>query len=137
MTSHGNDDGARILREGHRAFNDRDREALMEVIAEDVTWHVRGNSPITGTLHGRDEVWERFFAPFWEAPARVEDHDILASDEHVAALSEIVFDLPDGERRWEAVEVCHFDDGRITERWLSVDRRAEVDAFIEQMMAQT
>lgn len=129
--------GAKGIRQGHAAFNDRDRDALFEVIAEDVTWHAPGNSPAAGTHEGRDAVWENFFAPIWDAPVRVEDHDIADTGEHVIAIADLVFDLGDSTRSWRVVEVAHYDDdGRATERWGFTDDQADLDAFIEQMAGQ-
>ena len=117
--------GAQALRTAHEAFNERDRDTLLGVLAEDIDWH----GPLQGTLRGRAEVWERFFAPLWEAPVRTEVHDILDNGEHVVALAQVVFDVPDGPRSWKVCEVCHCNAaGQVTERWATVENEQE---FIE------
>lgn len=122
-------DLAQLLREGHSAFNDRDRDRLMAVIAQDVVWHSPGSGPLGGTYNGRDELWSSFFAPVWEAPIKVEDRDVSGTDEHAVA----VYDLVVGDRRWKALEIVRVADGQVVERWTFVDRQAELDEFMQQM----
>lgn len=50
-------------------------------MTEAVRWHTDGNNPMAGAHEGRDAVWEHFFAFQWDAPVRVEDHDILDNGE--------------------------------------------------------
>lgn len=120
------------LRAGHAAFNERNRDELLRLIAPDVVWHDPGQSPIGGTHKGRDEVWERFFGPGWEAPLRLEDRHVLSTDEFAVAVSELVVTMGDGEKRWPFVEVARVVDGALQERWAYTDRQAELDAFFEQ-----
>lgn len=137
MAQHEPGIGAEALRKGHRAFNDRDRDALLDLFAEDVTWHVDGNGPGAGTHRGRDAVWENFFQFLWEAPARVEDHDILDNAEHTVAIGEFVFDLEDEQKTWKFVEVTHMNEtGKLKERWALVERQDELDQFARQMTEQ-
>jgi ketosteroid isomerase-like protein len=133
MTSHDDEGGAHLLREAYRAFKERDRETILSLIAEDAKWHVFGESSLAGTVEGREAVWERFFAPMWDTQTLPEIHDILESDDHVVALGEVAFDLPDGERRFKSVEVYHYADGQLTERWFFTDRRAELDEVLDRI----
>jgi ketosteroid isomerase-like protein len=41
---------------------------MTELIADDVTWHVTGAGPLSGTYHSRDEVFG-FFARLAEETA--------------------------------------------------------------------
>jgi hypothetical protein len=125
--------GAQAARTAYKAFEDRDRDALLGTIAEDVTWH----GPLLGTTQGRDAVWEQFFAPLWQAPIRSEIHDVLDNGEHVVTLSEVVFDLPDGPRSWKVAEVGHYNDaGQLTERWAFVEREQEFVEFVRKLGEQ-
>lgn len=126
-------DPARLLREGHAAFNDRDRDRLLEKIADDVTWHSPGDSPLAGTYNSREELWDRFFAPAWEAPLRVEDHEVIGTDEHAVALFDLVVSSGDGEKRWKSVEIGRVVNGKLVERWSFTDRQGELDQFLKQM----
>jgi ketosteroid isomerase-like protein len=80
--------GSALHRAYQRAFEQRDREALLELIAEDAQWHVFGDSALAGTVRGRKDIWDRFFAPQWDAPRQLDVHDVLESGQHVVALGE-------------------------------------------------
>jgi ketosteroid isomerase-like protein len=123
--------GATIHRAYQRAFEERDRPALLALIAEDARWHVFGDSALAGTVRGRDAIWARFFAPQWDAPRQLDVHDVLESDDHIVALGEVSFPGADGEVRFKTVEVYHHEDGRLTERWFFVDRRQELDRLLD------
>ena len=122
-------DPAQVLREGHAAFNDRDRDRLMQMVGENVAWHTPGGSALAGTRNGRDELWNDFFAHLWEAPIKVEDRDVSGTGEHAVA----VFDLIVGDGRWKGMEVVRVTNGQVTERWAFLDRQAEFDHFMQQM----
>lgn len=132
MAEHELGAGAEILRKGHEAFNQRDRDGLLRAMTEDVRWHTDGNNPMAGTHEGRDAVWEHFFAPQWDAPVRVEDHDILDNGEHAVALLDIVVGSGEDERSWKTAEVVHLRDGLIAERWAFTERQAELDEIARQ-----
>jgi ketosteroid isomerase-like protein len=123
--------GSDLHRAYQRAFEERDRRALLGLIAEDAKWHVFGDSALAGTAQGRDEIWETFFAPQWDTPRQLEVHAVLDDDEHVVALGEVSFSGADGEVRFRTVEVYHHEDGLLTERWFFVDRRQELDRLLE------
>ena len=85
MTEHPN---VELTRRGYDAFATGDLAALSELLADDVTWHVRGVGPLSGDYHGRDEVFA-FFGRLAEETAgtfRLDVHDVLANDEHTVAL---------------------------------------------------
>jgi len=85
MTEHPN---VELTRRGYDAFAAGDLAALSELLAGDVTWHVRGVGPLSGDYHGRDEVFA-FFGRLAEETAgtfRLDVHDVLANDEHTVAL---------------------------------------------------
>lgn len=122
-------DPAPLLREGHAAFNDRDRDGLMAMMGENVAWHSPGDSPLAGTCNGREELWTNFFAPLWDAPIKVEDREVSGTDEHAVAVLDVVV----GDRRWKGIEIARVVDGKVAERWAFLDRQAEFDQFMEQM----
>lgn len=132
MTSHETTETP-LLRRYLRAWEERDRDAIMDLIAEDATWHVFGGSNLAGTVEGRDAIWERFFEPLWDTPTNPELHDILENDEHTVGIGAAVFELPDGEHRFKTVEVYHHRDGQLTERWFFTDRRSELDEVLDRM----
>jgi uncharacterized protein len=76
------------IRKGYEAFSTGNFQALDEVFAEDILWHVGGRSPFTGDYKGRQEVYG-FFAKLAEnsgGTLRLEIHDVLANDEHGVAF---------------------------------------------------
>lgn len=125
-----------VLSRLHRAFNERDAEAARGLLAEDVVWHVPGRHPMAGTMTGRDQVWERYLAPIWDSPARVEDHAGLhhPAHDHVAVLHEVVHDFGDGERRLRGLEVARVRGGQVAERWEFEQDQEQVDALITAAM---
>jgi ketosteroid isomerase-like protein len=131
MTPRTDRSGAALHRDYQRAFEERDRDALLGLIAEDAQWHVFGDSAMSGTVRGRDAIWDSFFAPQWNTPRQQAIHDVLDSHEHIVAIGELAFPAADGEVRFKTVEVYHHEDGQLTERWLFVDRRQELDRLLD------
>lgn len=121
--------GAGVVRRLHQAFNDRDRDALLDCLAQDVSWHVGGVHPLAGTYEGRSGLWEGFFDPMWPSPARVEGDDVREHGEYVVAFETAIHDFGEGECGWETVEVFRLDGGRVVERWEFTSGQAELDRF--------
>src|SRR2546423_15493491 len=66
-----------------------DLEAVRELLAEDVAWHVPGRSPIAGDYRGRDEVL-RYFVTRRElahATFRILVRGVLADDERAVIFA--------------------------------------------------
>ena len=127
MTEHPN---VELTRRGYEAFAKGDLVALSELFADDVTWHVAGVGPLSGTYRGRDEVFG-FFGRLAEETAgtfRLDVHDVLANDEHSVALCTL-----SASRRGKSVEVpvanvTHVRDGKVTEFWgATADPQASID----------
>jgi ketosteroid isomerase-like protein len=101
------------------AFRARDMETLSELFDADVVWHIPGTSTLAGEIRGRDSLW-RWFDRLREVTGgtfTLEDHDILATDDHVVALN-VMSAVVDGV--WVSVNmanVMHFRAGRQQERW--------------------
>ena len=53
-------DNADALREGYKAFNERDFEAVMELFDETIEWIEPEGSRYRGTYHGPEEVGSMF-----------------------------------------------------------------------------
>ncbi|MGI8624375.1 MAG: nuclear transport factor 2 family protein [Solirubrobacteraceae bacterium] len=123
----GNDKDAEVVRRSHQAYNDRDRDAFLGCLAEDVVWHVAGGHPLAGTYRGRDGLWQDLMDPLWASPARVFEHQLLEHGDHVVAVVDAVHDFGEGEQRFETVEVFRLDGGRVAERWEFASRQAELD----------
>ena len=83
---------ADLVREGVAAFQRGDLDALQrQYFAEDIRYHVPGRSPVAGDYEGVAQVLG-FFGQLFELSGgtlRVELHDVMATDEHAAALLKI------------------------------------------------
>jgi ketosteroid isomerase-like protein len=114
------------------AFRARDSEALAQLIAEDVTWHVPGGTPLAGEIRGLDTLF-RWFERLHEVTNGtfiLREHDVLATDDHVVALSDMSSET-DGRRvSVNVVSVMHFRDGRQLERWFHPSDPAAWDALL-------
>ncbi len=119
------------IRQGFEAFSKGDMEAVGQLFADDVAWHVPGRNPIAGDYRGKDEVF-RFFATLMERTGgslSIEVHDVLANDEHAVAL--ITTRGHSGEKTLDAngVQVFHVREGRVTESWLHPGDAYAADEF--------
>ena len=104
--------------------------AIEELIADEVTWHVRGVGPLSGDYHGRDEVFA-FFGRLAEETAgtfRLDVHDVLANDEHTVALCTLSASRGAKSVETPVANVSHVRDGKVTEFWAATtDPQASID----------
>ncbi len=98
------------------AFRAGDVRALEQLIDEAVVWHVPGKHRGAGDIRGRDAqiAWLGGLASlgFW-----LREHDVLANDEHVCALSYMGARRAGVEVETRVVSIFHYRDGRQIERW--------------------
>jgi uncharacterized protein len=126
--AHQNED---LLRKGFDAFGKGDLDALRGLFADDIVWHVGGNSQLSGDYKGQGEVmgWLGKNAELSGGSLRVEPHDILANDEHGVALITVSAQREGKSLNDNAVQVVHISGGRITESWLHPGDQQAVDEF--------
>lgn len=131
------DADASVITRLHRAFNERDAATFEALLADDVVWHETGSHAMAGSFTGRDELWRRWAGRLWDTAARVEDHAVLARDdhEHTAVLFEVVHDFGDGEVRLRGVEVARVVDGRVAERWAFDEDPEHVDDVVSRHLS--
>lgn len=130
MNSSDGGSGAAVVRRLHQAFNDRDRDAFLGCLAEDVVWHVEGQGPSAGTYTGREPLWEQHYGPLWASPAQVREDQVIDHGEHVVVVGEEVHNFGDGERGWKTVEVFRLADGHVAERHAFTSDQAELDRLL-------
>lgn len=117
------------LNEAYRAW---DLEALERVLADDVVYHIPGRSPVAGDYRGRDAVLDlwarqkvymngRFFA--------VEFIDILASDDHVVAVTAGQGRAGEHTVETRGANIYRIIDDRIVECWPLYGDMAAFDEF--------
>jgi len=114
------------------AFRARDSEALTQLIAEEVVWHVPGGTPLAGDIHGLDALfrWFERLHPLTQGTFTLREHDVLASDDHVVALSDMSSENAGVRVSVNVVSVMHFRDGRQLERWLHPSDPVAYDALL-------
>jgi ketosteroid isomerase-like protein len=104
----------------NRFYGGGDQGPVGELLTADVTWHVPGQSAISGDYRGRDEVL-RYFARRRElanATFRIDVRGALSDDERTIILAggEVEYD---GETfAWGTVGIFRISDGAIAECWV-------------------
>lgn len=119
-------------RRAYEAFSTGDMQTVGELMADDVIWHVAGDSVISGDYKGKDGVFGFFgkLAQETGGTIKIEVHDILANDEHVAALVTNSAERNGKSLKWNAVNISHSDkEGRVTESWSFVEDSQVVQEF--------
>jgi uncharacterized protein len=71
---------------GYRAFSEGDAAAAMEDMDDSVRWTVRGDSSLTGTYEGKQEIGE-LWAKMAEKGVKTEPHDFIAEGDKVVVLT--------------------------------------------------
>jgi ketosteroid isomerase-like protein len=114
------------------AFRARDSEALAQLIADDVIWHVPGDTPLAGEIHGLDALfrWFERLDQVTKGTFMLLEHDVLANDDHVVALSDMWAEIDGLRVSVNVVSVMHFRDGRQLERWFHPSDPAAWNAML-------
>jgi len=75
----------------YQAFGAGDLEGAMKDMADDIEWIEPGDSTISGTYRGKDEVG-RFFMTLADKSFRTEPQHFIADGDHVVVLTRITVD---------------------------------------------
>ncbi|HEV8573645.1 MAG TPA: nuclear transport factor 2 family protein [Dehalococcoidia bacterium] len=109
-----------------------DAAVLVELLADDIVWHVPGRNLLSRDYRGSTEVFG-FFARARElsgGTVRIEPIEILAGDQHAVALVRVHAEREGRELRGELQAFTfRIHDGKIAEFWFLVEDRYAVDAF--------
>jgi uncharacterized protein len=114
------------------AFRARDMDTLAQLFDEDVVWHVPGTSALAGDINGRVALWQ-WFDRLHEVTGgtfTLEDHDILATDDHVVALNVMSATMDGVPVRVQVANVMHFRNGRQQERWFHPSDMSAYDRIL-------
>jgi len=111
------DQNAQLLQDAYDAFARGDVPAVLQVFADEITWHVPGRSPLSGDYKGHEEV-VGFFTRSMELSGgtlRIAVDEIVAKGERVIALTTVSAER--NGRRWSSpeVHVWRVVDGRAVE----------------------
>lgn len=107
-------------RANYEAFDRGDVGQVLDQMADDIVWHVAGQSRLAGERRGKQAVIEFLgeLAQITGGTYKLKVHDILASEDHVVVLAG-----ESAERNGETFEnnvvhVAHYDsEGRTKEFW--------------------
>ena len=131
MTSGGHAN-ADLVRRLHEAQQRGDVAALMDMLADDIVWHVPGRNLLSRNYNGKAEV-----AGFWArarelsgGTVRTELIDVLGGDGFGIALVRVFAEREGkslgGQFQAFTYRIVH---GKIAEFWFMVEDRYAVDAF--------
>jgi ketosteroid isomerase-like protein len=126
--AHPNED---LIRKGYEAFSSGNLQALDDLFAEDILWHVGGRSSLAGDYKGRQEVYG-FFGKLAEGSGgtlRLEIHDVLANDQHGVALVHSSGQREGRTLSDNALHVFELEDGKVKEFWGHPGDQYAVDEF--------
>jgi hypothetical protein len=129
MATQGNSD---IVRRFHEAQQRGDAAVLVELLADDVVWHVPGKNLLSRDYRGKAEV-AGFFARARElsgGTVRTELIDVLGGDGFAIALVR-VFAEREGKTLGGEFQAFTYrvENGKVAEFWFLVEDRYAVDAF--------
>ena len=123
-----------LVREGFAAFERGDMARMDQLLADDVVWHVGGNSKWAGAYEGKAKVLEYFGRQAQGTEMAAEIHDILGNDEHVVVLGSAKATARDGSSaEWKYTQIFHIRDGKATEVWAMAENDAAVDPFVDSL----
>jgi ketosteroid isomerase-like protein len=116
---------AQVLRDFYEAqgrfyAGEAGEEAVTDLLADDIAWHVPGRNAIAGDYRGKPAVLDYFARRRDKARGsfRVTVRRTLADDEFVLQLAGGRAELGGRVREWETVGVYRIAEGRIAECWL-------------------
>lgn len=92
----------------YAAFSAGDAEAAMARIADDVEWITPGNSAISGTLHGKQEVGS-LWAQLAEKGFTTSPQHWFSDEERVVVLTQITV----GGEQADQADVLTYRDGKL------------------------
>jgi uncharacterized protein len=111
---------ADLVRDAIEAFQRGDLDALRhQYFAEDIRYHIPGRSPLAGDYEGVAQVLEMFgrLLELSGGTFRVDLHDVMANDEHAAALLTMRGERAGRQLQNNTVLTSHIRDGKVAEIW--------------------
>jgi len=120
-----------IARSATEALSKGDMETFLSLHTDDIVVHFPGRGPMAGDYRGKDGVAKLFQqqTQILDAPPEVENHDILASDDHVVLLDKTRVTRGGKILEQDQVVVMHIEGERIAEVWLQFTDQQAVDEF--------
>jgi hypothetical protein len=118
-----------LLRREYEARAARDDRALVQILAEDVVWHVPGRNAIAGEYRGIDRVMEyvQRRRELANGTLEITVHDVLADDEHGLVIATGRATRGGSAFEWRAHGLYRFRHGSIAECWVLPEDQYEFD----------
>ena len=120
------------MRRTVEAFTSGDIPGLLEGFAEDVVWYAPGDSPVSGTFHGREGVMQ-FFSGMNEASGgsmNVQVDDALGGERYVTIFLNISAERHDEHLSVVVAQFASVDgQGQWDRCWFLPDNLAEWNHF--------
>jgi uncharacterized protein len=120
-----------MARAAYSAFAQGDLEKVAAVWANDIIWHVNGNSPLAGEYKGQEEIFG-FFGRLFELSGgtlELDVHDILANDDHITVLVTMNAERNGQRLEMRSVHVMQLEQGLMREFWSFEEDPVTDDAF--------
>lgn len=114
------------------AYGGRDRDTMLDSLADDAVWHVGGTHRLSGDYRGRDAILGYFDAVRQETTdsMRLEPLEVLANDRHGAAFLRVTAERNGKRMDTVVADAFRFDgQGRIVEFWAHSADQPAIDEF--------
>ena len=132
MTSHASEHpSADLARKLYEALGAGDVSGYLDMLADDVVFHIAGDSIVSGDFRGKDSISNLGLKVMEETGGsfRTELLSVLANDSHA-----VTFHRWTAERRGRRIEMNNFNvyrfrNGLVVERWEFIEDQRDHDAF--------
>jgi uncharacterized protein len=114
-----------------QALLEGDMDTARELLAEDLVFHVSGESRFSGEHRGRDAFFELFgtLNDLTGGTFSSEHRETLDNDGYSIALSKVSATRDDKQLDGDVVDICRWQDGQVVEEWIVPFDQREADAF--------
>lgn len=126
------DDNVKRLEAWLGSYGERDRETMLDSLAEDAVWHVGGTHHLSGDYRGREAILAYFDAVRQETgdSMRLQPLEVMASRNHGAAFLRVTADRRGKRMDTVVADAFRFDDdGRIVEFWAHSANQDAINEF--------
>lgn len=124
---------AKLMRDMWDAMERGDMSWLEAHVADDIVWHVGGNSRSAGTFRGKETVAQMMSGVNDPNAMKVVTHDIVAGDDHTVVLGTANVTAPSGaSAEYNFVNVFHIDGDKVTEVWGMAENDAVTDPIWDE-----
>jgi ketosteroid isomerase-like protein len=118
-----------VARSASEALSKGDMEGFLNLHTDDTVVHFPGRGPMAGDHRGKDGVAQMFQQQMQilDSPPQIENHDILANDDHVVVLNKTWGTRNGKTLELNQVVVMHIKGGKIVEVWLHFSDQQALD----------